>query len=94
MEGFYLIIGFVLGILFSRMVCKTMMGIFFKLTFAETVDIFNGWYSKIRLRENREQKELTINERNEILKDDITSFMQRTVSKNLIEDNIFDDKNT
>lgn len=91
MEGFYLIIGFTLGILFSRMVCKTMMNLFFRLTFAETVDIFNNWYSKIRLRENRDHKELSINERNNILKDDIISFMQRTVSKNLIEDNIFND---
>lgn len=91
MEGFYLIIGFILGILFSRRICKTMMGLFFKLTFAETVDIFNNWYSKIKLRENRDQKELTINERNNILKDDITFFMQRTVSKNLIAENIFDD---
>lgn len=92
MEGIYLIIGFAIGVVFSIMICKTMMGIFFKLTFAETVDIFNGWYSKIRLRENREQRELTIRERNQILKDDITFFMQRTVSKNLIEDNIFEDE--
>lgn len=93
MEGFYLIIGFTLGILFSMKISKTMMGLFFKLTFAETVDIFNNWYSKIKLRENRNQKELTISERNAILKDDIIFFMQRTVSKNLIEDNIFDDTN-
>ena len=72
-------------------ISETMMGLFFKLTFAETVDIFNNWYSKIKLRENRNQKELTISERNAILKDDIIFFMQRTVSKNLIEDNIFDD---
>jgi hypothetical protein len=91
MEGFYLIVGFTLGILFSMKISETMMGLFFKLTFAETVDIFNNWYSKIKLRENRNQKELTISERNAILKDDIIFFMQRTVSKNLIEDNIFDD---
>ena len=91
MEGFYLIVGFTLGILFSMKISETMMGLFFKLTFAETVGIFNNWYSKIKLRENRNQKELTISERNAILKDDIIFFMQRTVSKNLIEDNIFDD---
>lgn len=60
MEGFYLIVGFTLGILFSMKISETMMGLFFKLTFAETVDIFNNWYSKIKLRENRNQKELTI----------------------------------
>lgn len=91
MEGIYLIIGFILGVLFSIISCKTLMGIFFKFTFAETLDIFNEWYSKIRLRENREQKELEINERNELLKDDIIFFMQRTVSKNIIENDIFDE---
>ena len=89
MEGIYLIIGFTLGILFARSVCQSMMKLFFKLTFVETVDIFNTWYSKIRLRENRNQKELTMDERNQILKNDITKKKKKNVSENLIEDDIF-----
>lgn len=88
-EGIYLIIGFMLGILISIASTKILMRVFFRLTFVETVDIFNGWYSRVRLIENREQRELSIDERNELLKNDITGFMQRTVSKNIIEDDIF-----
>lgn len=88
-EGIYLIIGFLLGVGIARMSFKTLMGVFFKLTFAETADIFNGWYNRVKLIENREQKDLSIKERNELLKSDITGFMQRTVSKNIIEDDIF-----
>ena len=90
MEGIYLIIGFVLGFFFARNSTKRLMGIFFKLTFAKTDHIFNGWYNRVKLVENREQRELTIDEGNELLKNDIIYFMQQTVSKNIIEENIFD----
>ena len=83
------IIGFLLCGIISIMSVKTLMGIFFKFTFIKTVDIFNGWYSRVKLIENREQKELTIDERNELLKNDITGFMRRTVVENIIEDDIF-----
>lgn len=89
-EGIYLIIGFMLGLFFAINSSKRLMKIFFKLTFTKTVDIFNGWYNRVKLVEKREQKELTVDERNELLKNDIIYFMQQTVSKNIIEENIFD----
>lgn len=85
-EGIYLIIGFVLGLFLAINSLKTLVKKFVRLTFIKTENIFNGWYDRVKLIENREQRELTIDERNDLLKSDITYF----VRKNVMEENIFD----